>query len=170
MRPLTVTHLLIALTIFTISCSTNKSQKADLVLKNGFIYTVDSLNSEAESVAIKDGKIIYVGDNKEVSSFISGNTKVIDLKGKMVLPGFIDAHCHPISSYRYFNELNLYGKKSIKEIQAEIKKYLIDHPDLKYLKGRGWSDTDFPKTGPNKKIIEALINAQNIHQKCLGFF
>ena len=134
MRPLTVTHLLIALTIFTIGCSTNKSQKADLVLKNGFIYTVDSLNSEAESVAIKDGKIIYVGDDKEVSSFISGNTKVIDLKGKMVLPGFIDAHCHPISSYRYFNELNLYGKKSIKEIQAEIKKYLIDHPDLKYFK------------------------------------
>ena len=157
MRPLTVTYLFITLTIFTIGCSTIKSQKADLVLKNGFIYTVDSLNSEAESVAIKDGKIIYVGDDKGVSSFISGNTKVINLEKRMVLPGFIDAHCHPISSYRYFNELNLYGKKSIKEIQSAIKKYLTDHIDLKYLKGRGWSDTDFPKTGPNKKIIDEVV-------------
>ena len=157
MRPLTITYLFIALIIFTIGCSTNNSQKADLVLNNGFIYTVDSLNSKAESVAIKNRKILFVGTKSAVENFIDEKTKVFDLEGKMVLPGFIDAHCHPISSYRYFNELNLYGKKSINEIQAAIKKYLTDHPDLKYLKGRGWSDTDFPKTGPDKKIIDEIV-------------
>lgn len=157
MKSLVVTYLFIALTIFINGCSINKSQKADLVLKNGFIYTVDSLNSKAESVAIKDGKIIYVGSDENISRIISDKTKVIDLNKRLVLPGFIDAHCHPISSYRNFNELNLYGKKSIKEIQAAIKKYVTDHPELKYLKGRGWSDTDFPSTGPDKKIIDEII-------------
>ncbi len=80
-----------------------------------------------------------------VKSFIGEKTKVIDIKGKMILPGFIDSHTHPISSYRYFYELNLYGLKTKEEIQDAIKKYLTDHPDAKYVKGRGWSNTDFPK-------------------------
>jgi predicted amidohydrolase YtcJ len=143
---------------FINSCRSTDSQSADLVFRNGYIFTADSLSSKAEDVAIKDEKIIFVGDDEKIENFIGEKTKVINLEGKMILPGFIDAHCHPISSYRYFNELNLYGKKSIKEIQAAIKKYLTDHPNLKYLKGRGWSDTDFPKSGPDKKIIDEIVN------------
>ena len=135
----------------------NNSQSADLVFQNGFVFTVDSLNTEAEAVAIKDSKIVFVGDNEAIKSFIGKKTKVIDLNGKMILPGFIDSHAHPISSYRYFYELNLYGLKTAFEIQNAIKKYLVSHPDAKYIKGRGWSDTDFPKTGPDKKIIDDIV-------------
>jgi hypothetical protein len=138
-------------------CNPANSQSADLVFKNGYIVTVDSLNNKAEALAIKDGKFVFVGDNESVKSFIGDKTKVIDLKGKMILPGFIDSHCHAISSYRYFYELNLYGLKTANEIQTAIKKYLSDHPEAKYIKGRGWSNTDFPKTGPDKKIIDEVV-------------
>ncbi len=137
--------------------SCQKKQPADLILKNGFIYTVDSLNTVAEAVAIKDGKFIYVGDDNDVSKFLGDKTKIIDLEKRMILPGFMDSHCHPISSYRYFYELKLYGLKTIPGIQSAIKKYLVSHPDAKYIKGRGWSDTDFPKTGPDKKIIDKIV-------------
>jgi len=139
-------------------CAGDNLQSADLVLKNGFVFTVDSLNSKAEAIAVKDGEIIFVGNNDAVKSFIGQKTKVIDIKGKMILPGFIDSHAHPISSYRYFYELNLYGLKTGEEIQSAIKKDLVDHPDAKYIKGRGWSNTDFPKSGPDKKIIDEIVS------------
>lgn len=148
---------IIILFYFIVGCSTNQNEKADTVFTNGFVYTVDSINSKAEAVAVKDKAIIFVGDNESVQNYIGDKTKVINLNGKMVLPGFVDAHCHSISSYRYFNELNLYGLKSKEDIQNAIKKYLFEHPDAKYIKGRGWSDTDFPGIGPDKKIIDEIV-------------
>jgi len=143
--------------ILIYGCVTNNSQSADTVFKNGFVLTVDSLNTKAQAVAVKDGKIIFVGENEAVKSFIGEKTKVIDINGKMMLPGFIDSHTHPISSYRYFYELNLYGLKSSEEIQQAIKKYLSEHPEATFVKGRGWSNTDFPKNGPDKKIIDEVV-------------
>ena len=148
---------IIILFYFIVGCSTNQNEKADTVFTNGFVYTVDIINSKAEAVAIKDKSIIFIGDNDSVQKYIGEKTKVINLNGKMVLPGFVDAHCHSISSYRYFNELNLYGLKSKENIQNAIKKYLSEHPDAKYIKGRGWSDTDFPGIGPDKKIIDEIV-------------
>jgi predicted amidohydrolase YtcJ len=150
--------ILLLIFIFELTgCNSKKNDTADIVFTNGFIYTVDSLNTKAEAVAIKDKLIIYVGDNDGVQNYINDKTKVINLNGKMILPGFIDSHCHVISSYRYFYELNLYGLKTGKEIQTAIKKYLANHHDAKYIKGRGWSDTDFPRTGPDKKIIDEIV-------------
>jgi len=134
----------------------DKSGYADLVLKNGIIYTVDSSSSKAEAVAVKEGKIIYVGSNLGAIKHIGESTKVIDLQNKLVLPGFIDSHCHVISSYRYFYEVNIYGLKTAGEIQSKIREFLKANPDAKYVKGRGWSDTNFPKTGPDKKILDEV--------------
>lgn len=145
--------------IFVLSgCDSKQNDIADIVFTNGVVYTVDSLNTKAKAVAIKDKSIIFIGINNDIQKLIGENTEVIDLKGKLLLPGFIDSHCHSISSYRYFNELNLYDLKTKNEIQTAIKKYLAEHPDAKYIKGRGWSDTNFPLTGPDKKIIDEIVN------------
>jgi hypothetical protein len=69
-------------------------QNADLVLQNGVIYTVDKDRSQAESIAVRGKKIVYVGSNAGVGDLIDKNTHVIDLDGKMVLPGFTDSHAH----------------------------------------------------------------------------
>ncbi len=156
MKLITPFFILLILTFVYQGCN-SKQNNADIVFTNGFVYAVDSVNTKAEAVAIKDNTIIFVGDNDGVQKYIGDVTKVIDLNRKMVLPGFIDAHCHSISSYRYFFELNLYGMKTYEEIQSAIKKYLEDHPDAKYIKGRGWSNTDFPKNGPDKKKLDELV-------------
>ena len=141
-----------------IGCSSNKDNYADLVFKNGIIYTVDSLSSKAGAVAIKDGKFIYVGSDTGIDKYIGEKTKVVDLQKKLVLPGFFDSHCHVISSYRQFFELTLNELKTKEKLQKAIKDFVATHPAAKYIKGRGWSNTDFPKTGPDKKIIDEIVN------------
>lgn len=71
-----------------------KEPTADLAFKKGAVYTVDVARSWAEAVAIRDGLIVYVGKNDGLAPYIDTDTRVIDLEGKMVLPGFFDAHCH----------------------------------------------------------------------------
>ena len=68
---------------------------ANLVLHNGKIITVDPKESRAEGVAVKFGRILAVGSTKDVKSYSDSKTKLIDLKGKTVLPGLIESHCHP---------------------------------------------------------------------------
>ena len=69
--------------------------KANLVLRNTSVYTVDKDRSWAQAVAIADGKIVFVGTDADVQLYIGPDTDVMDLDGKMVLPGLVDAHAHP---------------------------------------------------------------------------
>ena len=69
---------------------------ADTVFHNGVVYTVDAANSRAQSVAIKNGKIFHVGSDADGKALIGDNTEVVDLAGKMVLPGLIDSHIHAV--------------------------------------------------------------------------
>ena len=71
------------------------ADEADLVLKNGQIYTVDAARSWAHAVAVKDGKIIAVGSNASVEKYIGAGTTLVDLEGHMAMPGIIDSHSHP---------------------------------------------------------------------------
>lgn len=98
--------------------------KADIVFKNGEVVTVNTENEVSEAVAVKENKIVAVGTNDEITSFIGHHTNVIDLDGKSLLPGFIDAHIH-LTIYG----LNLLGVnctaphiQSLKDIMAELKK------------------------------------------------
>lgn len=131
---------------------------AGLVLKNGFIYTVDSRRTVAEAVAIKDGKFIYIGSNSEINKYIGKETKVLDLDQRMVLPGFFDSHCHPAygAAHELF-DIMFTGLNSIDEYKKAIRDFAAKHPDAKFIKGRGWKNTLFAKTGPDKKIIDEII-------------
>ena len=70
-------------------------EPADLVLVNAFVYTVDGDRSVAEAVAIRENKIVFVGDDKDAEDYVGPDTNVRDLAGKMVLPGLHDVHIHP---------------------------------------------------------------------------
>ena len=131
--------------------------KLNLVLKNGAVYTVDKQHTWAQAVAIADRKIAFVGTNADVDSYIDSDTAVIDLNGRMVLPGFIDAHSHPSHSMDYFGNINLYLLDSTENYQKEISKYVANHPDNSVYRGSGWSDSLFPIIGPSKVILDALV-------------
>ncbi len=151
-------YFAILFSAFLFTCCGNNSNVAELVLKNGYIYTVDSLQSIAEAVAVREGKIIFVGKNADVEKYIGTSTKVIDLKKRLVLPGFIDSHCHPAygAAHQLFDVM-LNGLKSVKEYQKVIKDFADAHPNDKFIKGRGWVNTLFGKTGPDKKIIDEVV-------------
>jgi len=140
------------------SCPQTDPAPAGLVLKNGFVYTVDGRRTIAEAVAVRDGKIILVGSDRDVDKYVGSGTAVIDLQGRMVLPGFIDSHCH--AAYGAAHEgfdIMFTGLKSVNEYKQAIRDFYAAHRDAKFIKGRGWKNTLFAKTGPDKKIIDEII-------------
>ena len=117
-----------------------KSAVADLALRNGAIYTVNGARSWAETIAIDDGRIVYVGNDAGAKDYIGPQTKVVDLKGRMVLPGMQDAHVHPISGGIEANGCDLNAATTVDEYVAIIKKYADAHPNEPWIKGGGWAD------------------------------
>ena len=111
-----------------------KDVKANVVYRNGFIYTVDGVRSRAEAFAVKDGKFVAVGSNEDMKAFIGENTKTVDLKGKMVMPGLVDTHIHALRGALTALGLAFPVTSSIDEIKAEVKKYIAD----KTLKKGNW--------------------------------
>jgi hypothetical protein len=140
-------------------CSRQDEQAAaDLALTGGKIYTVDSARSWAEAVAIKDGRIVFVGSSADANDFIGDNTKVVDLKGRMVVPGFQDAHVHPISAGVEANACNLNGLENVDAYIAAIKKYADQHPDEPWITGGGWSMAAFgPGALARRELIDAVV-------------
>ena len=135
-----------------------KSAVADLALRNGAIYTVDGARSWAETVAIDDGRIVYVGTDAGAKDWIGPQTQVVDLKGRMVVPGFQDVHIHPISGGIEANGCDLNAATTVEEYLAIIKKYADEHPDEPWIKGGGWSMASFgPGALARKELIDAVV-------------
>jgi len=142
----------------TTSHSNMNRQNADVVLKNGMIYTVDKDRSRAESIAVSGKKIVYIGSNAGVTDFIDKNTNVIDLNGKMVLPGFIDSHAHVSSGVSLVSTAQLFNLPSLDDCQRSIHDFAEKHPDLDVIYGNGWNNELFPPTGPRKEDIDAVLS------------
>jgi len=156
--------------LFLISCSTPK-QEVDLVIHHGLIYTVDSTFSSQEAMAIKDGKIIAINSNEIIlNTYTSNNT--IDIKGKTILPGFIDAHCHFYGYGKGLTEVNLVGTRSYNEVLEKAKEFYDNNflsqeiqkktpsglDATRWLIGRGWDQNDWDnKEFPTKEKLDSLF-------------
>ncbi|MGQ9680886.1 MAG: amidohydrolase [Candidatus Bathyarchaeia archaeon] len=113
---------------------------ADLILFNGKIITVDEKETIAEAVAVKDGRIVSVGLNDEVLRMRGAETKTIDLKGKTIVPGFIDSHCHMLSTGLGYVSGNLDlseegGVSSIVDLKSKIKERASKTPKGEWIVG-----------------------------------
>ena len=143
------------LAIVAIATSAFAAEKADYVFKNGAIYTIDSNNPTAQAIAITGKYITYVGTNDGVLPFVGNKTQVIDLKGQMLLPGFVDSHIHPMLAMFAGGADLQYD--SIEEVLASLKKWADANPDSKVIRGYGWRYTLFPTTGPTKADLDKLF-------------
>lgn len=150
----------LAMGLSVISCSGEKSAntKADVLLRNGAIYTVDAARSWAEAAAIAHGRIIYVGANAGAEEFITPQTHVIDLNGKMVLPGFHDSHVHPVSGGIELGQCNLNGLQTQQEIFDAVREYAQKNPALPWIVGGGWDLPIFPNANPTKQQLDQLVS------------
>jgi len=141
--------------IVAIAASAFAAEKADYVFKNGAIYTIDSRNPTAQAIAITGKYITYVGTNDGVLPFVGDKTQVIDLKGQMLLPGFIESHIHPtMALVAEGADLQF---DSLDQLLASVKKWADAHPDAKVIRGFGWRYSLFPTTGPTKEPLDKLF-------------
>lgn len=115
---------------------------ADTVMRNGFVYTVDQKNSVQQAVAIRGGKLVYVGSNKGVRKFIGKRTKVTNLGGKMVMPGIVDAHNHAAWAGEILLQCDLaYEPLTVPQFKAKIQACLDASADREpdgWLEVAGW--------------------------------
>ncbi|MFS2200489.1 amidohydrolase [Pseudomonas sp. Pseusp3] len=103
---------------------------ADTVMRNGYIYTVDGQDSVQQAIAIAGGKIIYVGSDAGVGGYIGKQTQLIDLAGRMLMPGFVDAHMHPADGGRAMTLCDLkYQTMTRAQFQASIQACLDAEKD-----------------------------------------
>ena len=127
------------------SCS-KKQEPADLVLTNGKIVTVDETKPEAEALASREGVIIAVGSTSEIEPYIGRTTKVIDLEGKLAIPGFIDSHVHFTGIGQSKLQLDLTKVKSWDEIIAMVEEAVAKAQPGEWILGRGWHQEKWDKT------------------------
>ena len=137
-------------------CSTsNEKQKADLIICNAIVYTIDSAFATAESFAVKDGKILAVGKQEDIFSAYEGEK--LDLQGKAVYPGFIDAHCHFLGYGKGLTQADLIDTKSFDEVIQRV----VEYSKIKkgeWIIGRGWDQNDWiVKDFPTKEKLDSLF-------------
>lgn len=120
------------------ACSSVGKPKATLVLVNGNFFTVDSLNPHASALAIRGDRILYVGDDAGATALADRQTRIIDLKGAFVMPGFIEGHGHFSSLGRSRQNLDLGKSNNWDEIVAMVAEKARQTPAGHWIEGRGW--------------------------------
>ena len=135
-----------------------QKMRADMILLHGRVYTVNAKHPWAEAIAIRDGKIVAVGSDKEMARYRGPATKVLDAKGHLVLPGITDCHVHFLDGSFSLQRINLEDTKNLDEALRRLKEYADAHPKDPWVLGRGWSYPLFPPNGlPDKKFLNAII-------------
>ena len=137
-----------------LSCS--QKQKADLLIYNATIYTVDSAFSMAEAIAIKDGKIVAIGKTIDLEKKYEAKERT-DAKGKFIYPGFIDAHAHFVGYGLGLQTADLVGTNSWDEIIEKLKSFSAENKEG-WLIGRGWDQNDWDvKNFPTNEKLNELF-------------
>lgn len=147
-------HLLWLLCLLLCACSAK--EKADLIVHNGVVYTVNNAFSVVEAFAVKDGKILAAGASKDILETYEAAEK-LDAGGQPVYPGFIDAHCHFYGYGQALHTVNLIGTKSFDEVLERVVEFSKMHKN-EWITGRGWDQNDWKvKEFPDRKKLDSLF-------------
>jgi predicted amidohydrolase YtcJ len=127
---------------------------ADLVLTNGRIYTVDNARPAASALAVRGGRVLFVGSDGEAKALAGPSTQVIDLNGATVVPGIVDAHAHLLGLGNMLQRVNLAGSTSYDEVIARVKAWAKDVRPGEWIQGRGWDQNRWPtKQFPTHEVL-----------------
>jgi predicted amidohydrolase YtcJ len=132
-------------------------EPADFVFRHGAVYTVENEQPWAQAVAVKAGRIVYVGSETGVAEYIGKRTQVVDLANGMLLPGFIDSHAHITASETLPDAALTFRGQPPAVVLSALKRYVEEHPDERIIRGGGWIYEAFPSEGPTKEMIDPFI-------------
>jgi len=150
--------ILILFFVIALACqSKSQKEKADLTLINGRVWTVNPAQPWAEAVAVKAGKILEVGTSKEIKKLVNRKTKVVDLKGSLALPGFIDSHTHFLDGGFSLLSIQLRDVKSREEFASRIKEKAEEVGEGGWILNGDWDHEQFdPPQLPSKEWIDEV--------------
>ena len=131
--------------------------QADLVLTGGVVYTVDARRSRHEAVAVKDGRLVALGSAAEAAAWAGPRTRTVDLGGRLVLPGFADAHLHPSYATGELFEVKLADCRSVEECLDRVARFAAERPELPAIRGGGWYPTVVPAEGMTAGALDRVV-------------
>jgi predicted amidohydrolase YtcJ len=134
------------------------ANSADTIVLNARIYTVNPQQPWAEALAIGGERILAVGTKNEIEKYRGASTRIIDARGHLVLPGFVDCHIHFMDGSVGLTRVDLNDAKTVAEIQRRVKDYAESHRQEPWITGMGWTYPTFgPSALPNKKILDDVV-------------
>ncbi|MEM2105791.1 MAG: amidohydrolase [Candidatus Bathyarchaeia archaeon] len=136
---------------------------ASLVILNANVITLDKRRPRAEAIAVFGDKIVAVGFNSEVRKYVSDETRVVDAKGKSVVPGLVDCHVHMAGFGSFLQTVDLRDAKSIAEVQQRIRDFVAKNPDKPWVLGGRWDHERFAeKRLPNRWDLDAAVKEKPV--------
>ena len=158
MKSLKIVALSVLLLMFTPGMCFAKDEP-DIIVLHGRIYTVNTKLPWAEAIAVKGGKILAIGSDRDIQKLRGSSTTVLDAKNHLILPGFTDCHIHFMEGSLGLEQVDLNGANSVEAIQNRIKAYVASHPDKPWILGMGWQYPVFAPSGlPNKKVLDDVVS------------
>ena len=136
---------------------------------NARVYTLDERMPWAEAVVVRDDTIVYVGNAAGAKGLTGDATRVMDLGGQLLLPGFIDAHAHPVAGGAYATALSLDTWGTVDDWVEAIAEYAEANQDAELLFGYGFLATTFGPVGPTRQLIDAIVTDKPVLLMDEGF-
>jgi predicted amidohydrolase YtcJ len=130
---------------------------AELVLRGGAVFTADEAKPTASAVAVRNGRIAYVGDDEGVGRFVGAATRTIEIANGMVLPGFHDSHVHIVAGGLGLASCDLSRDETADAIATHIAACARDNPSSAWVTGRGWQLGVFPNAHPTRAQLDAIV-------------
>ena len=130
---------------------------ADLIFYGGAVYTVDAARSWAQAVAVREGRIVAVGTDAAVRAMARPATETVDLAGGMLVPGFQDAHVHPVGGGLDMLQCDMHDLATKEDYLLAVKTYAEAHPEREWILGGGWAMDVFPGGTPTKELLDAIV-------------
>ena len=131
---------------------------ADLVFLGGRVATMNPARSWATAVAVTRGRIQAVGVDATVRALVGPRTRVVQLRGRTMTPGFGDAHIHPVHGGMSRLRCDLHGGIGLEFVSATISEYVERHPDAPWIRGSGWYMADFPGGAPHRRDLDRIVS------------
>jgi predicted amidohydrolase YtcJ len=152
---------IVAIPALSAACSkppATSDTTADLIVTNARVYTADDAQPIAESFAVRDGRIVFVGSAREAATLKGANTRTFDAAGKTVVPGLVDAHAHLGGIAQSLRNVDLTGTNSYDEVIARVVERAKTMPQGAWIQGRGWDQNDWPDTQfPTHEKLSAAL-------------
>ncbi|MBT2490262.1 amidohydrolase [Streptomyces sp. ISL-96] len=139
-----------------------KTHPADLVFTGGPVLTLDAARTRATTVAVTGDRVTAVGHD-EVRDLIGPKAEVVDLAGKLLIPGFQDAHIHPVSAGLEMARCDLTAARTAAETLAAVRAYAETHPEEEWITGGGWSMEAFAGGAPTKDLLDAIVPGRPVY-------